>query len=322
MKRPEIAVLLSTYERPCHLQRSLLSLALQRGVSGQMEVIVTDDGSGAKNWKIVRQFSDQVDFRVRLTTHCHDGFRLARCRNEGVAVSQAPYLLFSDGDCVFPPDHIQWHLRYRRAGRVVAGDCYRLDHETSERITEATLSSGEYRGWVSLSERRRIMGKAVRGWCYHLAGCKMLPRLTGNNIAIWRSDYERVNGFDENYVGWGLEDRDLQLRLSRIGLRFKSILGRTAAYHLWHPPAPSFARNGIGTQNLTYYQRQNLPTRCAFGLLERIQEIGLVMQNQKVFFVGDRLRDEGNIDSVADFPELLPLRERVALEQIPLRKAA
>ena len=48
MTRPEIAVLLSTYERPQHLQRSLLSLALQQGVAGQMEVIVTDDGSGTE----------------------------------------------------------------------------------------------------------------------------------------------------------------------------------------------------------------------------------------------------------------------------------
>ena len=287
-----------------------------------MEVIVTDDGSGTQNWKIIRQFSDNVDFRVRLTTHCHDGFRLARCRNEGVAVSQAPYLLFTDGDCVFPPDHIQWHLKYRRPGRVVAGDCYRLDRETSERITETTLTSGEFLGWVSPQERRRIIGKAVRGWCYHLWRCKMLPRLTGNNIGIWRSDYERVNGFDENYVGWGLEDRDLQSRLSRLGLRFKSILGRTAAYHLWHPPAPSFARNGAGTQNLAYYQRQNVPTRCEIGLLERVRELGLVMQNQQVFFIGDPLRDEGDVDSVVDFPDLLPFCQRGSVEQPLLRRAA
>ena len=41
----EIAVVLTTYERPEHLERSLASLALQQGVDGKFEVIVTDDGS-------------------------------------------------------------------------------------------------------------------------------------------------------------------------------------------------------------------------------------------------------------------------------------
>ena len=69
-------------------------------------------------------------------------------------------------------------------------------------------------------------------------------------------------------MGWGLEDCDLQLRLSQLGVRFRSILGRTAAYHLWHPLHPTFARNGLGTPNLRYYRRDNVPTRCRQGLFK------------------------------------------------------
>ena len=81
-------------------------------------------------------------------------------------------------------------------------------------------------------------------------------------------DYQRVNGFDENYVGWGLEDRDLQLRLSRLGLRFNSILSKTAAYHMWHPTDPTFARNNNGTANLRHDQERRV-TRCRNGLKKR-----------------------------------------------------
>ena len=94
----------------------------------------------------------------------------------------------------------------------------------------------------------------------------MRPRLTGSNVALWCDDFERVNGFDENFVGWGLEDRDLQLRLSRLGLRFRSIVLATAACHLWHVPHPTFARNNEGTANLRYYQRAEVPLRCRNGL--------------------------------------------------------
>ena len=41
----EIAVVVSTFERPGLLTRCLASLAAQRGVEGRFEVVVTDDGS-------------------------------------------------------------------------------------------------------------------------------------------------------------------------------------------------------------------------------------------------------------------------------------
>lgn len=268
-RRPEIAVLVSAYQRSEHLRRALLSLELQQGVAGLMEVVVSDDGSPESTQPVVEEFARRVDFPVRFTTHPHDGFRLARCRNEAVLASTAPYLLFTDGDCIFPRNHIRCHLDNRSHGYVVLGDCYRLDHDVSQRITDDSLRSGEYLKWVPSRERRRMAIKALRAWWYQLLQYPMRPRMTGNNIGIWRADFERVNGFDENFIGWGLEDRDLQLRLTRLGLRFKSILGRTVTCHLWHPPDATFARNNRGTKNLEYSQRTDIPIRCTTGVFER-----------------------------------------------------
>src|SRR5262245_52434531 len=114
----EIAVLVPTFERPHHLRRCLQSLALQDGVTDRMEVIVTDDGSRDQTPELVAEFAASAPFPVRFTTHSHKGFRLAKCRNAGVAISSAPYLLFTDGDCVLPADHVRWHLAYRAAGKV------------------------------------------------------------------------------------------------------------------------------------------------------------------------------------------------------------
>ena len=268
MKPPEIAVLVSTFERPFHLRRSLVSIAGQRGVEGKMEVVVTDDGSRDETRKVVEKFARHVRFPLRFTTHQHDGFCLARCRNEGVLVTAAPYLLFTDGDCLLPPDHVAAHLDFRRRGIAVAGDSYRLDRPTSERITEPVVRNGEFTQWVPWRERLRLANRARRARVYSLLLCRNRPRLTGSNIGVWRDDFERINGFDENYVGWGLEDRDLQLRLGQLGVRFRSILGRTAAYHLWHPLHPTYAHNNLGTPNLRYYIRDSVPTRCRQGLVK------------------------------------------------------
>ena len=54
------------------------------------------------------------------------------------------------------------------------------------------------------------------------------------NLSLWREDFMRVNGFDESYSGWGLEDSDLAIRLIHAGIRHKSARFATPVFHLWH----------------------------------------------------------------------------------------
>ena len=143
MSRPDIAVLVSSFERPAHIRRVLASIAAQRGVSGAFEVIVTDDGSRDETPRLVRQFAASANFPVRFITHRHDGFHIARCRNEGVRASTAPYLLFLDGDCMIPPDHLRAHLDCRREGYALAGYPIYLNQTISEQITPEQAKCGE-----------------------------------------------------------------------------------------------------------------------------------------------------------------------------------
>lgn len=264
----DIAVIVSSFERPWHLERCLASLEAQVGVEGRFEAVVADDGSQDGTLKLVTRFARQASFPLTFTTHEHLGFRLSRCRNEGVAASEAPYLLFTDGDCVLPPDHLFVHLDARRPGTVVGSDCVRLDAAASRLVDADCIREGRVERLVPGREMRRILGKAVRAKAYQWLGLTMLPRLSGNNIAVWRHDFLRVNGFDERFVGWGFEDRDFQDRLERIGVRTRSILWRTAPIHLWHPPASSFARNGVGTANLAIFRSDDRPPYCADGFVK------------------------------------------------------
>jgi glycosyltransferase involved in cell wall biosynthesis len=74
---PELSVILTTYERPLHLERSLASLAAQRNVEGRFEVVVVDDGSRDRTHEVVHRFARTAAYSVILNTHEHQGFRVA-----------------------------------------------------------------------------------------------------------------------------------------------------------------------------------------------------------------------------------------------------
>ena len=52
-----------------------------------------------------------------------------------------------------------------------------------------------------------------------------LRGIRGCNLAIWRADFVRVNGYNEAFVGWGREDSELAVRLKNSGVRRLDVRG-------------------------------------------------------------------------------------------------
>jgi GT2 family glycosyltransferase len=264
--QPEVSIIVSTFQRPDHLRRSLLSLALQQDVGVRFEIVVTDDGSNDHTAEVVYQFARSVDFAVRFVTQDHQGFHAARCRNHGAQASTAAYLIFFDGDCIFPPDHLRQHLRARRPGMARTGDSFRLDRDASGRVDETAIRAGAFVHWVAGKELWRLRRRWFRELMYSTIRHSRKPKVMAGNLAVWRSDFERINGFDEQFRGWGCEDDDLGHRLRRAGVRIAPIFGYTQGYHLWHVAHPSRPNKWREGSNVEYLSRQDKPIRCVHGL--------------------------------------------------------
>ena len=217
---------------------------------------------------MVAAFSRKVPFRVALTTHDHDGFRLSQSRNEGAAASVADRLLFTDGDCLLPPGTLAKYIAAIKPDRIAGGDSCRLDEAATAGLSIEAVHNGTFLRAVTDDERRRLDAKARHAKVYEFLRLRMRPRLYGNAIGISRTDYERLNGFDEAFVGWGLEDRDLQVRSEKLGIRVKGMFEH-AFVHQWHAVDPSWARNAIGTANDRYYHRRNVEPSCRLGYAQR-----------------------------------------------------
>jgi hypothetical protein len=157
----------------------------------------------------------------------------------------------------------------------MAGDCCRLTEEASAQIRPNNLSDRELRAAAPWAERRRLWHQLWKARFYRLMGHPTKPKVIGNNVGIWRSDFEVLNGYDEHYVGWGCEDDDLRLRIRKHGLAVRSILNATYTYHLWHPPVATFPQHWHAGHNVAYYAEiATRPARCREGLHPAEAETG------------------------------------------------
>ncbi len=263
-----ISVIVSTRDRPAHLDRCLAGLAVQEG-AGEYEAIVADDGSGAETLGVVEAWKKTGTFSLRHAWEENRGFRLARTRNRGIAASRGRYLVFIDGDCVPLPGFLRAHREARRDGSFLAGMRFHLHREATEGLPPGSTGGGVLLRRVPRRERLRLLERAVRDRLYVLLRRKDRPKPLGANLAVWRSDLDAVNGFDERFAGWGLEDEDLSRRLVRLERRKRFAPLAAAVIHLWHPPDPTFPGRASASPNAGRYRRGLFLARCRAGLTPR-----------------------------------------------------
>ena len=54
------------------------------------------------------------------------------------------------------------------------------------------------------------------------------------NMSFFRKDCDNVNGFNDDFEGWGREDTEFAVRLLNIGIKRKNIRFSAIQFHLWH----------------------------------------------------------------------------------------
>ena len=236
-----ISVIVTTFNREDALDAVLRSLARQ--IDRDFEVIVADDGSGAGTARLVDSWKPKFGLRLEHVWHADRGFRAAEIRNRAIMAARGSYCIFLDGDCIVRPDFVGMHRRLAEPGGFVTGNRVLLSPD----LTKAVLREKQAPETWSAA---RWLAERWRGGVNRLSALLHLPlgflrRIRQHawqgarscNLAIWRSDLDRVDGFDADYSGWGKEDSDIIVRLLHAGVRRKDGTFATGVIHLWHAGA-------------------------------------------------------------------------------------
>ncbi|WP_430812748.1 MULTISPECIES: glycosyltransferase family 2 protein [unclassified Carboxylicivirga] len=223
MKQPKTTLFLTTYNWPEALSLCLQSIAAQTHLPD--EVIIADDGSTEATRLMIDSFKDNYPCPLIHVWQEDKGFRINTIRNKAIERARHPYIIQIDGDVILDKHFVADHLRFARPGRLVAGRRIRINKEETEEacktLSYSTKQSTRCQTLAILHQHLLYNSKSVRG----VRGC---------NMSYWKDDAYRVNGYDEEWIGKGPDDKEYAIRMTYAGVSIYNLKFYALQHHLNH----------------------------------------------------------------------------------------
>ncbi len=204
--KPEVSVIIPTYNRCAMVAEAVASVMAQRRVA--FELIIVDDGS--TDGTIERLRKRFADGFIAAADASRRG--PAAARNHGVAIARAEFVAFLDSDDLWMPDKLERQLAFMRQhpGCAIA------------QTQELWLRKGR-----RVNPGRRHRKRPGDLFVDSLRTCLISP----SAVMMRRDLFDAVGGFDERLAA--CEDYDLWLRLlidHEIGLLDEALVIRRAGH--------------------------------------------------------------------------------------------
>ena len=219
-----------TYNWPEALDLLLLSIMNQTVLPD--EVIIADDGSKSETKDLIEDY--QKKFPIPLIHVWHEDIknRKPRIMNKAIAKAQHEYIIEIDGDIIMNKHFVEDHLRFAQKGFYLFGSRVNIQQTLlSELFTKKIIRFNLF------SKGIKKRGRTIRiPFMMNFAKIvdKRSSKLRGCNMSFWREDFIKINGFNENLVGWGIDDSEMIERLHNLGIKGKRLKFAGIAYHIYH----------------------------------------------------------------------------------------
>lgn len=229
-KNTSIAILISTYNWPQALELVLLSLMRQSIMPN--EIIIADDGSDDRTKNLIDEYRYKFTIPIKHVWQEDIGFRKSLILNKAVKVIEANYIIQIDGDIIVHKHFVKDHFNNRIPGYFVQGSRSMITEQKSKEILRtrqidfSCFSKGLYSRFNAL--RYPILSKLFvidPSNPFHIKGC---------NFAFWHQDFIRVNGYNNQFNGWGAEDYEFGARLLHAGVKRKRLKMAALGFHIYH----------------------------------------------------------------------------------------
>lgn len=255
----KVSVIVPVYNRLEHLRALCLCLIKQEEKPD--ELIISDDGSSEKVMDFIEDLLPKMDFKVKHIYQQDLGFRKTRALNNAVREAKGDILVFCDQDLIFPETHIKNIKKNMEKKKFLMSRPMPVTEKEKNMIISALKENKLYKDIIKTLPTEYIIGTRNllkkdkrRRIINQLKLSKRGIRLVGMSYAMYKEDYIAVNGYDEKYMGWGLEDDDFGNRLTAYGVKGKEFTEEPIQLHLYHPFDPTKKQSA----NEEYYYEQKI----------------------------------------------------------------
>ena len=234
-----ISLVISTYNWPAALELCLKSVLSQSSLPG--EVIIADDGSGDETRELIKKYQQTFPVPLLHIWQPDEGFQLAKIRNRAFVAASGEYLVQIDGDLILHNHFVKDHNLFKEKNRFVTGSRVLLSPRTTNSLIKnisidvkkySVGDSNFFNGIrIPFPALKNLIGRTYKNSLknkFYVKGC---------NMAFWKKDLIKVNGYNETFTGWGKEDSELAIRLINAGIKKRFLKFGGICYHLNHQEA-------------------------------------------------------------------------------------
>jgi glycosyltransferase involved in cell wall biosynthesis len=226
----ELTLIITTYNWPESLL--LVIESIERQTILPDEVIIADDGSTKETKDLINNFKKDTDLNIIHSWQEDMGFRASRSRNNAIFKSSGDYIVLIDGDTILHTNFVKDHIANAESGFFVQGSRALLSEKQTkkalvEKIVNFSFFSSELKNRKN-AIYSKLLSSIFSSKKNHLHGIKSC------NMAFYRKDCININGFNNDFVGWGREDSEFVVRLINSGVKRKSVRFNAIQFHLWH----------------------------------------------------------------------------------------
>jgi glycosyltransferase involved in cell wall biosynthesis len=225
-----VSLIITTYNRPAALLLVLKSVESQSTLP--LEVIIADDGSNNDTKDLIKNFQLTTCLKIIHSWQKDKGFRVAKSRNKAIAKSNADYLILIDGDMILHPEFVQDHIKNAEIGYFIQGTRVILSEDAAKvALKKMSIIFSFFSHGVK--NRKNMIHSDFLSKLFSKKK-KYLSRIKSCNMAFYKEDCVNINGFNNDFEGWGREDSEFAARLLNSGIIRKNLRFNAIQFHLWH----------------------------------------------------------------------------------------
>ena len=226
----KLTLIITTYNWPESLLLVIESIMLQTIFPDQ--VIIADDGSNKETKDLITEIIKDSNLNIIHSWQEDKGFRAARSRNKAILRSSGDYIVLIDGDMLLHRQFIQDHIAAAELGFFVQGSRALLSKKQTKKVFDNRIVNFSFLSKGIKNRKNSIHSKLLS--LIFSNKKNHLRSIRSCNMAFYRKDCININGFNNEFEGWGREDSEFVVRLINSGIRRKNIRFNVIQFHLWH----------------------------------------------------------------------------------------